>query len=105
MKKENLVGVALERSLELIISILAILKAGGAYVPLDLSYPKERLRYMLEDTQASLVITTINLLTTLPESTETQHATYLCLDALPTTFSEEATRIFRLSPPLKVSLM
>lgn len=83
-------GVALERSLELIIGILAILKAGGAYVPLDWSYPKERLRYMLEDTQASMVITTTNLLTALPEQTEEQPP-YLCLDVLPAIFSEEST--------------
>ncbi len=42
-------GVYLERSLELVVSLLGILKAGGAYVPLDPSYPQARLAYMLED--------------------------------------------------------
>ena len=42
-----LVGIALERSLEMIVSVLAILKAGGAYVPLDPEYPQDRLAYML----------------------------------------------------------
>jgi non-ribosomal peptide synthetase component F len=51
---EALVGICLERSLELIIGLLGILKAGGAYVPLDPSYPKERLAFMLEDTGASV---------------------------------------------------
>ena len=54
---EVLVGVALERSLELLVAVLGILKAGGAYVPLDLEYPKERLGYMLEDSGVKLVVT------------------------------------------------
>lgn len=49
---ETRVGVCLERSLELVISLLAILKAGGAYVPLDPDYPAERLAFMLADAQA-----------------------------------------------------
>ncbi|MBT0964263.1 amino acid adenylation domain-containing protein, partial [Denitromonas iodatirespirans] len=51
------VAVCLERSPELIISQLAVLKAGGAYVPLDPAYPNERLSYMLEDCQATVVLT------------------------------------------------
>ncbi len=43
---ETLVGVCLERSLELVVSLLGVLKAGGAYVPLDPSYPQARLAYM-----------------------------------------------------------
>jgi len=50
------VGIAMERSPELILGMLAILKAGGAYVPLDAGYPDERLAFMLEDTGASLVL-------------------------------------------------
>ncbi|WP_045190298.1 AMP-binding protein, partial [Pseudomonas tussilaginis] len=46
---EVLVGIAVERSLEMVIGLLAILKAGGAYVPLDPEYPEERLAYMIED--------------------------------------------------------
>jgi len=42
-----LVGICVERSLEMIIGVLAILKAGGAYVPLDPAYPQERLAYMM----------------------------------------------------------
>ncbi len=54
---EVLVGVCLERSIEMIVAILAILKAGGAYVPLDPTYPGERLRFMLNDANVSLLIT------------------------------------------------
>ncbi|GCF10241.1 non-ribosomal peptide synthetase [Dictyobacter arantiisoli] len=54
---DTLVGVCMERSLDLVIALLAILKTGGAYVPLDPTYPQERLNYMLIDAQVSLVIT------------------------------------------------
>ncbi len=50
------VGICLERSLEMIIALLAVLKAGGAYVPLDPKYPAERLAWMIADTQAPLVL-------------------------------------------------
>ncbi len=43
------VGIALERSLEMVVALLGVLKAGGAYVPLDPSYPAERLAFMQED--------------------------------------------------------
>jgi|GEM_PF-552479 len=57
VKPETLVGVMLERSIDLIVTILGISKAGGAYVPLDPNYPVERLSFMLEDTRAPLLIT------------------------------------------------
>jgi amino acid adenylation domain-containing protein len=53
---EGRVGVALERSLELVIGLLAVLKAGGAYVPLDPSYPAERLAFMREDAELKVVL-------------------------------------------------
>ncbi|HEY2739383.1 MAG TPA: amino acid adenylation domain-containing protein, partial [Thermoanaerobaculia bacterium] len=46
---ESLVGVAAERSIEMVVALVGVIKAGGAYVPLDPGYPKERLQYMLED--------------------------------------------------------
>ena len=52
-----LVAIAVERSLEMVVGLLSILKAGGAYVPLDPDYPEERLQFMLEDTQASVLMT------------------------------------------------
>ena len=51
------VGLCVERSLELVVGLWGILKAGGAYVPLDPAYPPERLRYMLEDSGAGVVVT------------------------------------------------
>ncbi len=51
------VGICLERSIEMIVGLLAILKAGGAYVPLDPAYPKERLKFILDDSQARIVLT------------------------------------------------
>ena len=45
--EEDVVGVAVERSVEMIVSLLGILKAGGAYLPLDLGYPAERLEWMV----------------------------------------------------------
>ncbi len=61
-----LVGVAAERSLEMVIALLAILKAGGAYVPLDPEYPQHRLAYMIEDSGIELLLTQAHLLATLP---------------------------------------
>jgi natural product biosynthesis luciferase-like monooxygenase protein len=60
------VGVCLERSLELVVGILAILKAGGAYVPLDPSYPAERLALMLEDAGIAVLLTERELAQKLP---------------------------------------
>ncbi|MEM9807083.1 MAG: condensation domain-containing protein, partial [Cyanobacteria bacterium P01_D01_bin.56] len=54
----KLVGLGLHRSLEMVISLLAILKAGGAYVPLDPNYPSERLAWMIEDSNISVLLTT-----------------------------------------------
>jgi len=54
---EGLVGICVERSLQMIVGLLGILKAGGAYLPLDPSYPRERLSFMLGDGQVSVVLT------------------------------------------------
>ncbi|NOT47998.1 MAG: amino acid adenylation domain-containing protein [Acidobacteria bacterium] len=54
---EILVAICVERSVEMIVGLLAILKAGGAYVPLDPSYPQDRLSHMLSDSQASVLLT------------------------------------------------
>src|SRR5438105_10882570 len=54
---EVLVGVCMERSIELVVALLAILKAGGAYVPLDPTYPQERLSYMIQDAQMPVLLT------------------------------------------------
>ena len=57
---DNIVAIQMERSLEMIIGILGILRAGGAYMPIDPGYPEERIDYMLKDSGARLLVTTIN---------------------------------------------
>ncbi len=63
---DALVAICLERSLEMVVGLLAILKAGGAYVPLDPSYPTERLAFMLSDAQARVLVTRQSLAGILP---------------------------------------
>jgi non-ribosomal peptide synthetase component F len=63
---DTLVGICVERSLEMVIGLLAILKAGGAYVPLDPSYPAERLAFMVQDSQVALLLTQTHLQGRLP---------------------------------------
>ncbi|WP_027250316.1 non-ribosomal peptide synthetase [Planktothrix agardhii] len=76
VKADSLVGIFVERSLEMIIGILGILKAGGAYVPLDVNYPKERITYLLEDTQLSILLTQSQFLGQVPQFL----GTTICLD-------------------------
>jgi non-ribosomal peptide synthetase component F len=52
-----LVGICLERSVDLVVATLGVLKAGGAYVPLDVNYPQDRLAYMIDDTQVPVLLT------------------------------------------------
>jgi amino acid adenylation domain-containing protein len=54
---DTVVGLCVERSLEMVIGIMGIMKAGGAYVPLDPGYPRERLEYMITDSRPALVLT------------------------------------------------
>lgn len=63
---EVMVGLASERSLEMVIGLLAILKAGGAYVPLDPAYPNDRLAYMIQDSGLALVLMQASLIEQLP---------------------------------------
>ena len=66
---ETLVGVFMDRSAEMMVALLAILKAGGAYVPLDPAHPAERISLMIEDSRASVVLTTEHLRLRLPTVT------------------------------------
>jgi amino acid adenylation domain-containing protein len=61
------VGILADRSVEMVVGLLGILKAGGAYVPLDPQYPRERLRFMLEDAAARVLLTQAFLIEALPE--------------------------------------
>lgn len=65
---EVLVGLSLDRSLDLIVGILGILKAGGAYLPLDPSYPHDRLSFILEDAQPSVLVTSEAIAEEMPSS-------------------------------------
>ncbi|MFB2973200.1 amino acid adenylation domain-containing protein [Aerosakkonema sp. BLCC-F183] len=76
VKTEVLVGICVERSLEMLIALLAILKAGAAYVPLDPAYPQERIAYILADAQISLLLTQQHLMAQLPK----HQAKVICLD-------------------------
>jgi len=65
---DSLVGLSLERTNYLVVAILAILKAGGAYLPIDLAYPAERLRFIIEDARAAVLVTEKKLASTLPKT-------------------------------------
>ncbi|GCA91666.1 non-ribosomal peptide synthetase [Microcystis aeruginosa] len=87
VKSDSLVGIFVERSLDMIIGILGILKAGGAYVPLDINYPKERITYILEDTQLSILLTQSQLLEQLPAF----QGITICLDQDWSTIAKQST--------------
>jgi amino acid adenylation domain-containing protein len=74
---ETLVGICVERSLEMVVGMLGIIKAGGAYVPLDPTYPKNRLAFMLEDASVPVLITQQRLIESIPE----HQARLVCLDS------------------------
>jgi iturin family lipopeptide synthetase A len=73
----DLVGLCLDRSVEMVVAILAILKAGGAYVPLDPDYPRERHAFVLEDARIRVLVTREDLLAALPAE---HGARVVCLD-------------------------
>ena len=76
VKPEVRVGICVERSLSMVVGLLAILKAGGAYVPLDPRSPQERLTYILSDSQASVLLTDSSI------TLSGQPLTAVCLDTL-----------------------
>ena len=73
---EMLVGICMERSALMMAALLAVLKAGAAYVPLDAAYPAQRISFMLDDADVSVLLTQESLLPRLPE----QRARVICLD-------------------------
>lgn len=74
---DTLIGICVERSLEMMVGLLAIHKTGSAYVPLDPTYPKERIAFMLQDSQAPVLVTQLSLLPTLPA----HQAAVVCVDS------------------------
>ena len=86
-----LVGICMERSIEMIVGFLGILKAGGAYVPLDLDYPTERLAFMIDDAQSPVLLTRSRFVSRLAE----YKSKLLCIDSDWASISNE-----RKSPPI-----
>ncbi|MEZ6070275.1 MAG: amino acid adenylation domain-containing protein [Pirellulales bacterium] len=62
IEPDDLVAVCVERSLDMLVAVLGVMKSGGAYVPLDPAYPDERVRYMLDDASAKVLVTQTHLL-------------------------------------------
>jgi amino acid adenylation domain-containing protein len=77
---ERLVGIYFDRSLDMVVGLLAILKAGAGYVPLDPTYPKERLAFMLEDANVAVVVTQEKLIRSCELSGISAEPVYVCLD-------------------------
>jgi amino acid adenylation domain-containing protein len=73
---EVLVGICMERSLDMMVGLLGVLKAGGAYVPMDPTYPRDRLAFMMQDAQVQVLLTQKKLTMSLPET----QARLVCLD-------------------------
>ncbi|MEU9864815.1 amino acid adenylation domain-containing protein [Streptomyces sp. NPDC047971] len=107
VRAEDVVGVALPRSPELVVSLLAVMKAGAAYLPLDADHPQDRIAYMLTDAGARTVVTTRELSATLPDAPGVPHlllddpsVTAECADlddadlALPITLDQAAYVIY-----------
>ena len=86
---ESLVGICLERSLDMLAGVLGVLKAGGAYVPLDPTFPRERLAFMIEDSDLTVLLTQESLLTELPAA----RAKRVVLDAEWDAISQNRVRI------------
>ena len=86
VERETLVAICVERSLEMVAGLLGILKAGGAYVPLDPDHPEQRLAFMLQDTQAPVLLTQERLRGRLPA----YEGKTVCLDQLDELCSRES---------------
>ncbi|WP_417852004.1 amino acid adenylation domain-containing protein [Tumebacillus lipolyticus] len=85
VKKGRVVGILMERSRDVVIAMLSVLKAGGAYVPIDPTYPPARIRYMLEDSGAVIVLADEHLRTSVPSGS----LLTLCLSEAPAAWSGE----------------
>lgn len=93
---ETMVGICLERSLEMAVGLIGILKSQGVYIPLDPVYPRDRLAFMLEDSEISVLLTQRRLINGLPRS----GAWALCLDTDWSTIDQEdAANLFLQSSP------
>ncbi len=87
IEKDTLIGVCMERSLEMVVSLYAVLKAGGAYVPMDPEYPPDRLSHMLSDSGVGLLLTQTHTADKLPE----HRARVIRVDSEWPTIAQEST--------------
>jgi amino acid adenylation domain-containing protein len=87
---EKIVGVCIERSIEMAVGMLAILKAGGAYVPIDPAYPKDRIEYMIEDSGLSVILTVILTCEAIKNQLPQNQAQIICLDSEWESISDES---------------
>ncbi|MGZ4164352.1 MAG: amino acid adenylation domain-containing protein, partial [Tumebacillaceae bacterium] len=83
---ESVVGICVEKSLDMVVGLLGIVKSGAAYAPLDPAYPKERLEFMLQDAQVPVLLTQESLLADLPAC----EAQVICLDRDWATIAEQS---------------
>lgn len=97
VEPETLVGIYMERSLEMLVGLLGVLKAGGAYVPLDPNFPQERLKFILEDAKLKVLLTQPSLLKALPgvapsvnEDNGVPAAKIICVDRAFTPFESQS---------------
>ncbi len=74
---DDLVGICIDRSIEMVIGLLGILKSGAAYLPIDPQHPKDRISYLIEDSSIHLLLTQSNIIENLPIS---KNVNYFCLD-------------------------
>ncbi|WP_434524824.1 amino acid adenylation domain-containing protein [Photorhabdus asymbiotica] len=99
LEPDTLIPLYLERSAEMIVSILAVLKAGGAYVPVSPEYPSERVSFMLRDTKAHIVLTQSGLLAKIRAGERGNEITYLSVDDPTLTQDIEQTNLPPISGP------
>ncbi|WP_377155075.1 AMP-binding protein [Roseateles sp. UC29_93] len=97
VRPESKVGLAVPRSVEMVVGLLAILKAGGAYVPLDPAYPAERLQHMMADSGITLLLTSDAMAARLPMR---DGLTALCIEALESAPDCTLDRLSSLDPAL-----
>jgi amino acid adenylation domain-containing protein len=83
---ESRVGIMMERSPEMLVAMLAVLKASGAYVPLDVTYPEERLLFMLDDAEVEVLLTQADLQSRVPHSCQ---ARVVCIEAISGILSQQ----------------
>ena len=98
---ESLLGVCLERSLEMVIALLAVWKAGGAYIPLDPAYPQDRLTFMINDAEVKVLLTDEKCKNLFPSASDKA----VCLDSdWPVIAQEDASNLAAAAMPFEFGL-